>query len=210
MQMQIPTSNSPPRSPISELLGSMGECNPTLRLILLPNLQPVVPSSPAERPQISRASSFLSDTAPFEPPSKRRRVSFSSGSSLSESDSDSSGDEEKPLAAEKRSNRPRKTNGKGKKSRPGQRSGGKGMPGKKKSKAHTAPTSILPPTEEERADMEPPAVNGVNGHEVKVKVEDKMDESQLTRLATGVTVDAGNNATTNVCINRLVVIRVHC
>lgn len=36
-------------------------------------------------------------------------------------------------------------------------------------------------------------VNGVNGHvpDTKVKVEDKMDESQLTRLATGVTIDAG-------------------
>ncbi|KAF8840527.1 Bromodomain-containing protein [Paxillus ammoniavirescens] len=36
-------------------------------------------------------------------------------------------------------------------------------------------------------------VNGVNGHvpDAKIKVEEKMDESQLTRLATGVTVDAG-------------------
>ncbi|KAF9232734.1 Bromodomain-containing protein [Melanogaster broomeanus] len=35
--------------------------------------------------------------------------------------------------------------------------------------------------------------SGVNGHvpDAKVKVEEKMDESQLTRLATGVTVDAG-------------------
>lgn len=51
--------------------------------------------------------------------------------------------------------------------------------------------------------MELPAVNGVNGHEVKVKVEDKMDEGQLTRLATGVTVDAGNGTTTNVCTNSI-------
>lgn len=45
-----------------------------------------------------------------------------------------------------------------------------------------------------------PDVNGVNGHllDAKVKVEDKMDESQLTRLATGVTIDAGPSSTTHV------------
>ncbi|KAI0743462.1 histone acetyltransferase GCN5 [Daedaleopsis nitida] len=36
--------------------------------------------------------------------------------------------------------------------------------------------------------------NGVNGHDAKVKVEDKMDEGQLSRLATGVTVDASGPA----------------
>jgi len=38
-----------------------------------------------------------------------------------------------------------------------------------------------------------PNMRGVNGHvaDTKVKIEDKMDESQLTRLATGVTIDAG-------------------
>ena len=36
--------------------------------------------------------------------------------------------------------------------------------------------------------------NGVNGHGAKVKVEDKMDEGQLSRLATGVTVDAAGPA----------------
>ena len=37
--------------------------------------------------------------------------------------------------------------------------------------------------------------NGVNGHgAAKVKVEDKMDEGQLSRLATGVTVDAAGPA----------------
>ncbi|KAH9910577.1 histone acetyltransferase GCN5 [Amylocystis lapponica] len=64
-----------------------------------------------------------------------------------------------------------------------------------KSKAQTAPTSIPAPTEQEQADMARP-VNGINGHEMKVKVEDKMDEGQLTRLATGVTVDTGSGATT--------------
>ena len=41
--------------------------------------------------------------------------------------------------------------------------------------------------------------NGVNGHEPRVKVEDKMDETQLTRLATGVTVDAGGASSATVC-----------
>ncbi|THH01959.1 hypothetical protein EW026_g825 [Hermanssonia centrifuga] len=63
-----------------------------------------------------------------------------------------------------------------------------------KSKAQTAPTSKLPPNQEQRAEMARPPSKGVNGHEFKMKVEDKMDESQLTRLATGVTVDAGGQA----------------
>ncbi|OBZ67017.1 Histone acetyltransferase GCN5 [Grifola frondosa] len=62
-----------------------------------------------------------------------------------------------------------------------------------KSKAHTAPAHIAPPTDEERAEMTRP-VNGVNGHEPKIKVEDKMDEGQLNRLTTGVTVDASGTA----------------
>ena len=38
-----------------------------------------------------------------------------------------------------------------------------------------------------------PDVRGMNGHvaDAKVKIEEKMNESQLTRLATGVTIDAG-------------------
>ncbi|KAH7919738.1 Bromodomain-containing protein [Leucogyrophana mollusca] len=51
-----------------------------------------------------------------------------------------------------------------------------------KSKTQSAPTA-QPKVE----------TNGVSngGYDTKVKVEEKMDESQLTRLATGVTVDAG-------------------
>ncbi|KAI0093208.1 Bromodomain-containing protein [Irpex rosettiformis] len=60
-----------------------------------------------------------------------------------------------------------------------------------KSKAQTGPVTLAPPTEKEREAMERPASNGVNGRDIKVKVEDKMDERQLTRLVTGVTVDAG-------------------
>ena len=75
--------------------------------------------------------------------------------------------------------------------------GGKKQPSKK-AKASTAPANIPPPTEEEREEMRP---NGVNGHgAAKVKVEDKMDESQLNRLATGVTVDTGGATATAVSL----------
>lgn len=66
-----------------------------------------------------------------------------------------------------------------------------------KSVAHTQPTSRAPPTDEERAEMDRPT-NGLNGHDATVKVEDKMDERQLNRLATGVTVDASSGASTDV------------
>lgn len=132
-----------------------------------------------------------------EPPSKRRRVSYSS---LSESDLSSDDDEEKPLAAsrtepkEKAKKVPAKHGGKGKKggktrAKPPAR-GGKGM-SSMKSKAQTAPASIPPPTDAEREDMERPATNGTSRPDAAVKVEDKMDEGQLSRLVTGVTVDAG-------------------
>ena len=61
-----------------------------------------------------------------------------------------------------------------------------------KSKAHTAPAHLPPPTAEEREEMRP--TNGVNGRDTKVKVEDKMDEGQLSRLVTGVTVDVAGPA----------------
>lgn len=64
-----------------------------------------------------------------------------------------------------------------------------------KSKAQTAPAHIPPPTDEERAEMERPPANGATRGEAAVKVEDKMDEDQLSRLVTGVTVDAGAGAT---------------
>ncbi|EGN99866.1 hypothetical protein SERLA73DRAFT_180117 [Serpula lacrymans var. lacrymans S7.3] len=58
-----------------------------------------------------------------------------------------------------------------------------------KSKAQSAPTRAT----KEQADSNG-TLNGINGREPKVKVEDKMDEGQLTRLANGVTVDAGSTA----------------
>ena len=47
---------------------------------------------------------------------------------------------------------------------------------------------MVPPTEAQKADMTRPADD--TNDEPTVKVEDKMDEGQLMRLATGVTVDA--------------------
>ncbi|KAJ7287814.1 hypothetical protein C8J57DRAFT_1049744 [Mycena rebaudengoi] len=62
-----------------------------------------------------------------------------------------------------------------------------------KSKGQTAPTSLAPPVGQELDEMngisEPNAI-----HQPKVKVEDKMDEDQLTRLATGVTLDSSSSA----------------
>lgn len=64
-----------------------------------------------------------------------------------------------------------------------------------KFKAHTAPTSIAPPTGEMQAEMNG-EVQPINGHDTAIKVEDKLDEGQLDRLATGVTVDTADSATT--------------
>lgn len=66
-----------------------------------------------------------------------------------------------------------------------------------KSKAQTAPAATQIPTGREQAELNGQA-NGVNGHETQIKVEEKMDEGQLNRLATGVTVDTGGTASTAV------------
>lgn len=139
-------------------------------------------SSPVDRP-MSPASSVLSDEPP---PSKRRRLSSSSLSDAEEEDGeydeddeDDDDDDDKPLAAQVADSnaatgpRSRKT--------VTQRSGKKTS--SMKSKAQTAPTG----------DKRPEKNGIVNGRssDMKVKVEDKMDEGQLTRLATGVTVDTG-------------------
>ena len=137
-----------------------------------------------------------------ERPTKKRRVSVDY-SSLSEADDDDDDEEEeRPLAARiTRQPAGKLRNRKAGKAVTGQRGGaghrgGAGQRGGKqktsmKAKAHTAPANIPPPTAQEREEMRP---NGVNGHDTKVKVEDKMDEGQLSRLATGVTVDASGPA----------------
>ncbi|KAK0504748.1 hypothetical protein EDD18DRAFT_1126173 [Armillaria luteobubalina] len=112
------------------------------------------------------------------PPTKRRRLSLSS---LSEADDDDDDDEEdKPLAARvnsKTGSRPEKTARKS-----GQKSGKKG-PGKvPKGKTNGA----------SRKGHKSKGVNGINGHSARVKVEEKLGDEQLTRLATGVPVDASS------------------
>lgn len=164
---------------------------------------PAVADSP--KPASSRESSFLSDAidGDMEPPTKRRRVSFSESSLSSEGNSSVDSEEGPPLAA-KRAERVGKNkgapkhSGKGKKTggpprNRGQRTGGKSM-SSMKSKAQTAPASKPPPTDQERADMTRSSPGETNGHDYSVKVEDAMDASQLTRLVTGVTVDAGGAA----------------
>ncbi|KDR75180.1 hypothetical protein GALMADRAFT_69959 [Galerina marginata CBS 339.88] len=73
---------------------------------------------------------------------------------------------------------------------PGKRSG-KQAPGKKSKKSHTIPAGVNASSSE--GSNPPPSatvrVNGINGHDSRVKVEEKMDEGQLTRLTAGVPVD---------------------
>ncbi|EPT05008.1 hypothetical protein FOMPIDRAFT_1045676 [Fomitopsis schrenkii] len=169
-QMTLPERTPTPASSISDALNDL------------------VPSSPKRAPSSSSpASSFLSDAADaLEPPTKKRRISFSSLSSSSSDDDE----EERPLAARKTAPAPATAAEAASSSRPtGQKRSGKQPSNKKaKTQARTAPVTMVPPTEAQKVDMTRPT-DGANG-EPKVKVEDKMDEGQLMRLATGVTVDA--------------------
>ncbi|KAI0630310.1 hypothetical protein C8Q77DRAFT_1137435 [Trametes polyzona] len=139
----------------------------------------LVPSSPEKHP-LSPASSFLSEIV--ERPTKKRRVSVDY-SSLSEQEDDEDEEEERPLATTNVS-KPREERGRGKGGRATGARSGKQV-SSMKAKAQTAPANIPPPGEDEARRS-----NGVNG----VKVEEKMDEGQLSRLATGVTVDAAGPA----------------
>ncbi|KAI8993065.1 hypothetical protein BD414DRAFT_483199 [Trametes punicea] len=144
-------------------------------------LEALVPSSPEKR-SLSPASSFLSDMVE-QRPNKKRRVSVDY-SSLSEQEEEEEEEEERPLAASV--SRPSANRGRDKAGRTtGSRSGK--QVSSMKAKAQTAPTNIPPPTDEEAHEM-------TNGRDAKVKVEEKMDEGQLSRLATGVTVDAAGPA----------------
>lgn len=156
-------------------------------------VQPLVPSSPEKGP-LSPASSFLSDAV--ERPTKRRRVSVDY-SSLSEQEDDDDDEEERPLAATRVT---RTSGGENRNGGKATQRGGK-QKTSMKAKAHTAPANIPPPTAEEREEMRP--AKGINGHDPKVKLEDKMDENQLSRLATGVTVDAAGPASAAVRITIL-------
>jgi histone acetyltransferase len=124
------------------------------------------PSSPRPTPPSRSSSPTVGASQPL---SKRPR--------LSEEDDE---DEDQPLAITARMNLPqvsRHENG----AKP--RRGGKGTSAM--SAAQTAPVSIPPPSGELLAEM-----NGqISLPEIAVKLEEQMDEGQLDRLATGVTVD---------------------
>lgn len=155
-------------------------------------LQSEPPVSPAKHP-LSPDSS-LSDVPP--PPSKRRRTS-QSDSSLSEPDEDED-EEDRPLAARMpRSTGATKTNGMRAPQRSGKKTVGVKTSGKNIGKkiAHTSLPSEQPHSAAEGAKMNGRA-NGIVPHELKVKLE--VDDKQLSRLATGVTVDTGGTAQTPV------------
>ncbi|KAH9485109.1 Histone acetyltransferase gcn5 [Psilocybe cubensis] len=145
-------------------------------------------SSPDHRienvPPRSPTSSILSD--PPQPATKKRRVSFSSLSDADhdEDDDEDDDEEDRPLAA-------RITMGS--RSVPGKRSG-KQAPGKKTKKSHTLAGGAVPASSIEEANANAPTFNGkhngINGHEPRIKQEDKMDEGQLNRLTAGIPVDS--------------------
>jgi histone acetyltransferase len=143
----------------------------------------------SEKRSLPSPSSTLSDLPEQQPPHKRRRLSPSSETENKDEDED----EDEPLAvrtgfaqAHKPSeggNRPQ-NHGKGLKS--------KGL----KSKGLTSSMSIAPPTGIVQAEMNGQVVP--QEEKRRIKIEDKLDESQLNRLATGVTVDTCESVTTTV------------
>ena len=133
---------------------------------------------------LSPASSLLSEVSQHNP-AKKRRVSSSSLSDAEDIDDDDE-EEDRPLAARMAV---------GVRSVPGKRSG-KQVPGKKSKKSHAA----LSGSSNNNRPKANGKVNGVNGHEAKVKVEDKMDETQLSRLTAGVPVDAVGRSSAGVCV----------
>ncbi|KAJ7703031.1 hypothetical protein B0H17DRAFT_1157163 [Mycena rosella] len=144
-------------------------------------------SSPGTPP--SSASSALSEAEASPPPAKKRRLSSSSLSGVASDD-----EEDRPLASRMglKTGGPRAEKSARAPASKSQRSGKKG-PGIKgpgiKSKGQTAPVSLPPPVGQEQDEM-----NGIAVHEPIIKEEEKMDEEQLTRLTTGVTLDSGPGA----------------
>jgi len=132
-------------------------------------------------------SSVLSDLP--QQPTKKRRVSTSSLSAADNEDDDDDEEEDQPLAA-------RMTMAS--RSVPGKRSG-KQPPGKKSKKSHAGANGIDISTNDDRPTNG--RLNGINGHETRVKMEDKMDEGQLSRLTAGVPVDAVGRSSAGVCIS---------
>lgn len=182
--MQLPEHVS---SPLSEGLSGM-----SLYLLFISlrgtNYVAKEPGSPIKRPL--SPDSALSDVPP--PLSKKSRSS-QSDSSLSEADDDED-EEDQPLAARI----PLTTaNGNTSKKRSLIR-GGKKTSGKKGLSKTTLP-SEQPHSATEGAKKMNGKVNGIS-HEARVKFEERLDDRQLSRLATGVTVDTGTTAQTPVSI----------
>jgi histone acetyltransferase len=145
--------------------------------------------SSTEKRSLSSPSSTLSDL-PEQPPAKKRRISPNLYGPDDDNKDDDDDEEDEPLASRVPLNIIQKPFD-GSRRTANQRSG-KGL----KTKGLTAPTSIAPPTGTVQAEM-----NGqIAPHEdqPRVKVEDRMDEGQLARLATGVTVDTCRTTATTV------------
>ena len=126
-----------------------------------------------------------------EPPKKRQKMTSFSLDDMQEDGDDDDGDE--PLASQIGPSRQPFSGHRAKKGH--------------KTQAGTAPASMLPPTGLALAEM-----NGQITHEEpRKKVEDKMDEGQLNRLATGVTVDTDTVAATVrvIVISKLVTVGSH-
>ncbi len=130
------------------------------------------PSSPRQRP-LSQGSS----------PTDEDLQSLAKRPRLSEEDDE---DEDRPLAVTARMNLPSSSRFDNSARLQPSRRAGKGISAM--STAQTAPVSIPPPSGDILAEMNG-EINLQTASEVAVKMEEQMDESQLDRLATGVTVD---------------------
>ena len=111
-----------------------------------------------------------------EPPKKRQKMTGFSPDDMQEDGDDDDGDE--PLASQIGPSRQPLSGHRAKKGH--------------KTQAGTAPASMLPPTGLALAEMNGQITHG----EPRKRAEDKMDEGQLNRLATGVTVDTDTAAAT--------------
>lgn len=124
------------------------------------------------------------------PPKKRRRISYSSSSDQSDTE-----DASRPLAA-------RVAQKSGKTARKTGQKGGKMAHPSNSSKGNQAKTIPRLGAMNNSAHKEK-AINGVNGHDPRVKVEDKMNDVQITRLAAGVPVDAASPTTVQCSIRTI-------
>ncbi|KAI3618622.1 histone gcn5 superfamily [Moniliophthora roreri] len=142
---------------------------------------PISPEQHFKSPPLSSPTSSLLSDFDAPPPAKRRRISFSSGSEEGgdevsnpiHQDDEEDDEEDRPLAARMAQKTASKSSKKG------------GKTSKK-----IAAASRVPATSAHLNGR----MNGTTETESKVKIEDKMDETQLDRLATGVPVDAAEPA----------------